>query len=866
MQDQFSNNRKFSPASYTQDIIQRRRLRLSALDFSSYRVFLLRAPIGYGKTILLSHWAKDAQEDGKSVGWVTLSEEDCAPSDFLQTLSKALNVDHASAGSIEELIGHISSHARPAMLFLDRYDEIVSSGSETIILKLIEASLPNLHIAIGGYSAGRLPVGSLIRNGDVQILGQERLSFTPSEQSLLIGPAPKGGAQLLQECSGWPLAIRLFKKFASHASASKIDFKAYCQNSGIYEVVHELLIEHHWQGGPHVAEIMGISKQVTSKQLHEICDDPNARRVADLMCERLPIARRAGNDAVIYTPIGIVNQLFKRRFAELNNDTRSHLALQAASCFRKSNQILEALNLAMLAGSPQSAVAFAESFGPLRLLLTYGVTPLLDLFEQLPADVLEHSPRIQLLIAVMYSKRGYLKESRQMVETCLKDAAPSDLSHPSSPLAIEIFFARMNLSAHFDADWIDKVEKESPSAFISDPILAGWLRTCSGIIEHQLGNLQKAELEFQKSNILFERLGTDYQLLYLNLHAAHILLARGLHKQAASAFSSVQKLSSSQYPSDKGLRAAAKIGFFEAKFHSKPHSLDMGALNAAVFDLLQSEGWFEPFASAYYIGTLCAWHKGGISLVENLLDEAEDEFIKQNIGHVQNYIRTLRALYLCKAGDIEKAQAILENLTFNSSNDASNPPARVFWRERHMRAVVDISMHNARGQYHQALEAAQHHQNDAEHDGRLCSLAEFLMWKAYLLEKLKKPEEFRQSFNAALSLACRLRLRSPLAQWLEFINRHINEINPDLPPKVREFVTSLENTLGAPHSAEFLLSEREIAVLKCVAQGFTNKRIAQEYSISPNTVKYHLKNIYSKLQIDGRREAAVFAQQLHITQ
>jgi DNA-binding CsgD family transcriptional regulator len=55
------------------------------------------------------------------------------------------------------------------------------------------------------------------------------------------------------------------------------------------------------------------------------------------------------------------------------------------------------------------------------------------------------------------------------------------------------------------------------------------------------------------------------------------------------------------------------------------------------------------------------------------------------------------------------------------------------------------------------------------------------------------------------------------------------------------------------------LTEREIEVLRCVAAGKTNRRIAQQLHISEKTVARHLSNIFTKLDLESRTAATVYA-------
>lgn len=54
------------------------------------------------------------------------------------------------------------------------------------------------------------------------------------------------------------------------------------------------------------------------------------------------------------------------------------------------------------------------------------------------------------------------------------------------------------------------------------------------------------------------------------------------------------------------------------------------------------------------------------------------------------------------------------------------------------------------------------------------------------------------------------------------------------------------------------LTRRERALLEALSQGLTNKDLARDFGISPNTVKYHLSNMFEKLGVANRAQAIAF--------
>jgi DNA-binding NarL/FixJ family response regulator len=95
----------------------------------------------------------------------------------------------------------------------------------------------------------------------------------------------------------------------------------------------------------------------------------------------------------------------------------------------------------------------------------------------------------------------------------------------------------------------------------------------------------------------------------------------------------------------------------------------------------------------------------------------------------------------------------------------------------------------------------------------------------------------------------------------------IKSIDPeDLPGALRQ---ALEGTVfttvgiiedpGERAARDAGLTERELVIVRAVARGLSNEAIAKELWVAEQTVKFHLTNIYRKLEVSNRTEAARYA-------
>ncbi len=86
-----------------------------------------------------------------------------------------------------------------------------------------------------------------------------------------------------------------------------------------------------------------------------------------------------------------------------------------------------------------------------------------------------------------------------------------------------------------------------------------------------------------------------------------------------------------------------------------------------------------------------------------------------------------------------------------------------------------------------------------------------------------------------------------------------------LPLELTQVLLSSTTTNNEPRPIDNGLTERELDVLRSIAQGMSNKQIAQHLSIRTTTVRSHVSSLMRKLAVENRTQLAIYAREHNLT-
>ena len=130
-----------------------------------------------------------------------------------------------------------------------------------------------------------------------------------------------------------------------------------------------------------------------------------------------------------------------------------------------------------------------------------------------------------------------------------------------------------------------------------------------------------------------------------------------------------------------------------------------------------------------------------------------------------------------------------------------------------------------------------------------------------ILTSYRNPEYFYRAIAlGAAGFLVKEGAPSQIVQAIRTIRNGESIIDQQL---LRDSIRALSGTTKGTSSADNLdipsLTEQEIRILTLIAEGLTNSDVAEVLTVSPNTVKTHVRNIFVKLGVSDRTQAAIWA-------
>jgi LuxR family transcriptional regulator, maltose regulon positive regulatory protein len=214
-------------------VVRRRLLELlrNALDF---KVSVISAPTGYGKTTLLAHW-RQVEEAELPFAWVSLDEQDNDPIRLWRHIVEALRqvvpeeedfgadvllgmsaVGQRFVGiTLPRLINEVAELSHRVVLVLDDYQFVTEEASHESVSFFVEHLPENVHLVISSRTDPPLPLGRLRARGEMNEIRTEQLAFSEEEAACLLNEkmgldiGPDDLSVLLERTEGWPAGIYL---------------------------------------------------------------------------------------------------------------------------------------------------------------------------------------------------------------------------------------------------------------------------------------------------------------------------------------------------------------------------------------------------------------------------------------------------------------------------------------------------------------------------------------------------------------------------------------------------------------------------------------------------------------------------------
>jgi LuxR family maltose regulon positive regulatory protein len=883
---------KILPARFG-GLVARPRLVAILSELPAKRLAVIKAPAGFGKTSLAAAWAEKLEQSGNCVGWLTIDSDDDEATRFLFYVSQALH--HAcpdvGAGAIglilennlidptailSSLINDLAEIEDDIYLFLEDYHWLSASRIHQTVAYFLKHAPSHCHVVLTTRTEPPLPLATLRAQNQLIEIDSVALRFDMQETQAFLDSTKPGvlelpDVQLLQrKTEGWPAALRII---SSMRSQSGFGLKEYVHNlSGSQRPIAAYLAEM-LDGLPVELVAFMLRTAILDRLSGPLCEavtgSSSSHTILASLAQRQMLLTPIDNDGVWFRYHMLLAEYLRQRLEADRGIETPELHRRASLWYASQNLWTEAVQHAIAAGDSDRAISWIKNCA-MALIKRGDLFTLLEWQRQFPEELMRGQCEVRLAIAWGLALALRFDEALTLATDIEGDIAATRL--PESDLLHECQAIRsVAIALKDDSERALPLAQDCVNRS-SDPWTANVASNVVRFGHMKAGNLK----QFHATPWIPYSVDEDRRNVFASVYR-HCLKGLAEERQirlAAADGHYREALRIAEQNVGPNSIAAALPASLIARIRYEQGQLDEA--EAWVIDrasLISSATMLDCVWSAYFVIARVASARMNFERARTLLERAENQGAARDWGRLSAGAIAEQARLCLNDGRLDEAAACVDRLERLARKYPAPRPCA--WSEiewHHKLARAHLLGQQARPD--EAIAILQQLQREAE----AMQHRQFLICIAIRLSIVQlsagKVTEAASRFRRVLAACAAAGLyqtvldEGPVISKLLQTTRESRNVTTDMLPYVDRLVAGLQRAgqdrLAPTSGARILsaLSPRETDILTLIAEGLSNKEIARSLDIGPETVKSHLKSIFTKLGVERRAQAVSRAQTL----
>lgn len=847
------------------------------------RLTTIVAPAGSGKTVLLRSWV-DATALADRTAWVSVEREEHDPQRFwltvldeirgtapgsrlVRALTPAPDLDGFEI--VERLVEDLEALEEPAYLVIDDLHELRSENALRQLALLLKRTTGALRLIVSARHDVPLGLHRLRLEDRITEIRTDDLRFTLDEARALLQAAgvqlSESALELLHErAEGWAAGLRLAALLLSrHPDPERFSIEF----SGSERTVAEYLLTEVLDLQPaDVRRLLlrtSILKRIDGPLADALTDDVGSERILQDLEDSGAFTVSLDPARSSFRYHHLFADLLRLELRRTEPDELPALHRTATEWYIKHDRPVEAIRHAQAGGDwALASTLLADHWFALELDGQASTGH--ELLAEFPADATLRDPQLAAMAAANHLNRGSADRAEELLAIADRGSAllPDDrrpaLQAMLAILRLNLARLRGNLPAVFES--AERLLAPETPLFPGIPLRAD-MRALGlislGIAESWLMRVDEPERYLAQGIALARQLERPYLEFNGLVHAAlvaHLWSLDLVPERSHQALRLAERHGWSQEPIIAVPCVALAVPMlWQARLEEALPWLERAQasfrdeLYPAVAMLLHYARGLHEFASGRYMEALSAFGAGAM-LGERL------------VAHhpLTPRTRSLHIQTLVRLGQTRRAEQALAAAESNQRNATAMCQAS---------AMLRLSRGDAKGA---AAALAPVLEGTSVGPNLQVWQVQTFLFEAMAREGLDECGASAAALETALDLAEPDRLILPflLHPAPELLERHRKNrtSHTSLIAEILDLLAGTSREPASPRTPPVLepLSDAELRVLRYLPTHLKTGEIASELFVSPNTIKVHLRHIYSKLDVNSRSEAVERARALRL--